>query len=332
MQADKNDAEEGPPALLAVVGATASGKTALAVELCLALGTGSGPARGVIGEVVSLDSMLVYRDLDLGTAKPGHAERRGVRHHLIDHVEPSERYDVARYVADATAVEADCRAREVQPVFCGGTAFYLQALLFGLPSGPEVDRQLRTRLNAEYERLGAEAAHASLAGVDPALAARVHPNDKKRVVRGLEVFTQTGLPLSANEASWLPEAQRRPARLVLLESDTDELDARIAARTRAMFAAGWPDEAARLGDQLGATAAAALGYREALAVARGELALEAAIEQVTRATRQFARRQRTWLRRFQALGLARVFPAPSTTEDLERMAPEVLEYWFGASD
>lgn len=328
MQAGENEEAAGRETLRAVVGATASGKTALAVELCLALERGSAARQDLIGEVVSMDSMLVYRGLDLGTAKPSLEERRGVPHHLIDHVDPAARYDVASYSGDAAAVEEDCRARGVQPIYCGGTAFYLQALLFGLSHGPDVDQALRAALNERYDQDGAEVSHAKLVRVDPVLAARVHPNDKKRVVRGLEVFEQTGRPLSATETSWKPEDRSRPAQLVLLESEPEELDARIEARTRAMFAAGWPDEAARLWEQLGPTARAALGYREALAVSRGELELEAAIERVTLATRQFARRQRTWLRRFQALGCVRSFPAPQTTEDLERLALEVLDTWF----
>jgi tRNA dimethylallyltransferase len=318
------ETESGTPAgspLLGVIGATASGKTALAVELCRRL-----VDHNLIGEVVSLDSMLVYRGLDVGTAKPDMGERQGVPHHLIDHVDPGGRYDVASYVADAAAAEVDCRGRGVQPLFCGGTAFYLQALLFGLPDSPPVDEALRERLNRAYDDGGPEASHAALVRVDPELAARVHPNDKKRVVRGLEVFEQTGHALSARERSWSPADQLRPARLVLLESAVDELDERIRARTRAMFDAGWPEEAASLWDTLGKTARAALGYADARAVALGELEREVAIERIALATRRFARRQRTWLRRFEGLGIVRAFDAPRTHEDLERIASEALGY------
>jgi len=311
------------PALFGVIGATASGKTALAVELCRQLGS-----HNMIGEVVSLDSMLVYRGLDVGTAKPTLEERRGVTHHLIDHLEPGASYDVASYVADAKRAETVCRERGATPIYCGGTAFYLQALLFGLPDSPPVDQELRERLNARYDQLGPEASHAELVAVDAALATRVHPNDKKRVVRGLEVFQQTGQPLSESEQSWAPESQLRPAKLVLLESSVERLDERIRARTRAMFEAGWPEEAARTWDSLGKTARAALGYRDARAVALGDLDREEGIERIAIATRRFARRQRTWLRRFATLLGVRSFPAPETAEDLERIAPEVLSRWF----
>ncbi len=180
---DRNEQEP----LLAVIGPTASGKTALAVELCLA-----AARTGTPWEVLSVDSMLVYRGLDIGTAKPDEAERRGVPHHLIDLVEPDVRFDVTAYLTAAEAAEADCRARNVLPLFAGGTAFYLKALLSGLFEGPPVDLDLRARLEAEYEAEGPAACFARLEAADPDLAARLHPNDKKRVVRGLEAFEQTG--------------------------------------------------------------------------------------------------------------------------------------------
>ena len=321
MQQTESETSAG---LVGVVGATASGKTALGVALAQLMG-----ARfGVVGEVVSMDSMLVYRGLDVGTAKPTLEERAGVRHHLIDAVEPEERFDVASFTAQSALAEAAAQSRGAQVLYCGGTAFYLQALLFGLPESPPVDLALRERLLAEYEAKDAAQAHARLAAVDPVIAARLHPNDKKRVVRGLEVFHQTGEPASAREISWAPEALRRRARLVLLEPDLDDLDARILARTRAMFVAGWPAEALAIEPRLGPTAKGVLGYREAAAAGRGELTPDQAIECIALATRQFARRQRTWLRRFQTLGLIRAYPAPQTQADLERIASEVLLDWF----
>jgi len=301
--------------LLAVVGPTASGKTALAVELCL-----EAARTGTPWEVLSMDSMLVYRGLDIGTAKPDAEERRGVPHHLIDIAEPEERFDVTGWLGAAEAAEADCRARGVAPLFAGGTAFYLKALLSGLLEGPPVDLELRARLEAEYDVEGPEATFARLAEADPDLAARLHPNDRKRVVRGLEVLEQTGEPLSRLQEQW--SADPRPARLVGLDPGVEGLDERILARTRAMFAAGWPAEAAALRDRLGPTAIAALGYDLVLSFVDGELTREEAIAQVALRTRQFARRQRTWLKRFDL----RWWPAPETTEDLERMAPEVLEF------
>lgn len=313
--------EDSQAPLLAVIGPTASGKTALAVELCRA-----AQGQGLPWEVVSLDSMLVYRGLDIGTAKPGAEERGGVPHHLVDVVEPTERFDVQAYLAAAGEAEADCAARGVQPLYAGGTAFYLKALLAGLFEGPPVDLVLRAELETEYDVDGPEATHARLVAGDPTLAERLHPNDKKRVVRGLEVLAQTGTPLSTLQAQW--SGPERPSRLVGLETATEGLDERILARTRAMFAAGWAQEAAalRAGPGLGKTARAALGYAEVLAFVDGELTEEQAIAAVALKTRQFARRQRTWLRRFEGI---RWWPAPTNDEDLGRMAPEVLEWLLG---
>lgn len=322
----KQPIERSAEPILGVIGPTASGKTALGVELATRLGA----VHGVVGEVVSLDSMLVYRGLDIGTAKPTVAERRGVRHHVIDVVEPEESFDVASYLEQHAQAVAAAQARGAEPLVVGGTAFYLQALVFGLPEQPPVDAELRARLLAEYDAEGPAATHARLAAVDPALAARLHPNDKKRVVRGLEVFAQTGAPASSREAAWDRAAITRPVRLARLEPDPETLDARIRARTEAMFAAGWPAEAAALEPRLGPTARGVLGYREAAAAARGELSEVDAIERIAQLTRQFARRQRTWLRRFDKLGLVRAFPAPQTHEDLERCASEVLAYWSEA--
>ncbi|MDF1798600.1 MAG: tRNA (adenosine(37)-N6)-dimethylallyltransferase MiaA [Planctomycetota bacterium] len=313
--------EDSQAPLLAVIGPTASGKTALAVELCR-----TARDRGLSWEVLSLDSMLVYRGLDIGTAKPCAGERGGIAHHLIDLVDPTERFDVQAYLAEASAAEADCTARGVQPLYAGGTAFYLKALLSGLFEGPPVDLALRAELEAEYDAAGPTATHARLVAGDPVLAERLHPNDKKRVVRGLEVLAQVGTPLSTLQAQWTGPA--RPSRLVGLESPTSGLDERILARTRTMFAAGWPEEAAtlRAGPGLGKTAEAALGYAEVLAFVDGELSEEEAIAAVALKTRQFARRQRTWLRRFEGI---RWWPAATNAEDLGRMAPEVLEWLLG---
>lgn len=321
MDTQSTDTDETP--LVGVIGTTASGKTALGVELAERLEA----AEGVCGEVVSLDSMLVYRGLDIGTAKPTEAEQRGVLHHAIDVVEPETAFDVKAYVDVHRRAEAVARGRGATPLVVGGTAFYLQALVFGLPDQPPVDAALRAELLAAYDADGPERTHARLQEVDPELAARLHPNDKKRVVRGLEVHAQTGEPASAREVRWDPAAVRRPVRLALLEPDPDELDARILARTRAMFAAGWLEEAAEVEPRLGPTARGVLGYREAAAAFHGEVDEGQAIERIAQLTRQFARRQRTWLRRFAKLGLVRAFDAPRTQEDLERIAPEVLAYW-----
>ena len=289
--------EEGRPSapetpLRAVVGATASGKTAVALEICKRTGA----------EVLSLDSMLVYRGLDVGTAKPSAEERAAVPHHLIDLVEPDVRYDVTRYLRDARAAEAE--VGDAAALFVGGTGFYLKALTHGLFDGPEVDPELRAELERRAEEIGAAALHAELAAVDPEAAERIHANDVRRVVRGLEVWRQTGRPLSDWQREWRAAAGEeragRPRILIGLEPDPDELELRIAERTEAMLDAGWVEEAVRVREHpgFGPTAVQALGYREVLRHADGELTRRECADEIRLRTRQFARRQRTWFRNF----------------------------------
>lgn len=295
-----------------LAGPTASGKTA--VSLCVAERLGL--------ELCSMDSMLVYRGMDVGTAKPTPAERARVAHHGIDLVEPSERFGVQDWLAAAEAAEAaEARARS-RLLFVGGTAFYLKALVAGLFAGPDPDPALRAELERAFDERGAAALHADLAAVDPHSAARLHAHDKKRVVRALEVFRQTGRPLSAWQTQWAG-APARPLRLVVLALAPQALAARIEARTRVLFDSGWEAEVRGLSARggLGPTAAQALGYEEVERLVRGELTRAAALEAVTAATRRFARKQRTWLRSFaERVEVA----APHDGADTERAAEEVL--------
>lgn len=272
-----------------LVGPTAAGKSALALELAERAGA----------EILSLDSMLVYRGLDVGTAKPTAAERSRVPHHLLDLVEPSQRFTVQDYVAATRAALAEVEARGARAFFVGGTGLYLKVLTSGLFEGPAVDPELRRRLEARYDELGPRAAHGELLRVDPRSGARLHPNDKKRVVRALEVFEQTGRPLSEWQREWGAASSRRH-RIVGLDLPVPELDRRIEARTHAMLDAGWPEEARRVRDRpgFGPTAAQALGYAEVLELVDGRIDRQECARRIALATRQFARRQRTWFRRF----------------------------------
>lgn len=290
----ESNAPDGP--LLFLVGPTAVGKTAFALELAEELGA----------EIVSLDSMQVYRRMDVGTAKPSAEERARVPHACLDLVEPSERYDVSRYLADAHAARAAARARGRRALFVGGTGLYLRALSQGLFGGPDVDPVLRAELEARARAEGSAALHAELAPLDPLAAARIHPNDAKRVVRALEVLRQSGRTLSDWQREWGwhgAPAHARALRLVGLELPAEEHARRIRARVRAMFAAGWVEEARAIRDScgFGPSAIQALGYREVLAVADGALALAACEERVLQLTRRFVRRQRTWFRSFPAI-------------------------------
>jgi tRNA dimethylallyltransferase len=282
----------GPQILRFLIGPTAVGKTAAALALAARSGC----------ELVSLDSMQVYRGMDVGTAKPSAAERVRVRHHMLDLAGPEERFDVQRYLRELEPVAADLERRGARALFVGGTGFYLKVLTHGLFEGPSVDLALRERLEQRYAREGAEPLHAELARVDPASAARIHARDRKRVLRGLEVFEQTGRSLSdwQREWGWHGRASApRPVRIAGLDGPMPELERRIGARTRAMLDAGWVEEARaiRAGPGFGPTAIQALGYRDVLELADGALAREACEERIVRATRQFARRQRTWWRK-----------------------------------
>ncbi len=287
---DSNDPLRGH-LLRAVVGPTAVGKSALALEL----------AERSDCEIVALDSMQVYRGMDVGTAKPTAAERARVRHHMLDLVSPNERYDVQRYMRDVGLVLDDIHARGKRALFVGGTGFYLKVLTSGLFDGPDVDLELRARLMRRVDAEGLTVLHMELAGVDPESAARIHPNDTKRVVRGLEVYMQTGATLSSQRTQWGETPGTSKRCIVGLTTATDALDRRIHERTAAMMSAGWPDEAARIqgASGFGSTAVQALGYAEALALHDGCLRFEEAVEITWRATRQFARKQRTWYRKFE---------------------------------
>jgi tRNA dimethylallyltransferase len=302
----------GPPGepLLALVGSTASGKTEFALELAPRLGA----------EIVSLDSMLVYRGMDIGTAKPTDAQRAAVPTHLLDRVEPHESYDVQQYLVDVQLVLAELRARGRRALFVGGTGFYLQCLTRGLFQGPPPDRALRAALEQRYASEGAAALHRELAALDPAAAARIHPHDRKRLVRALEVPAQTGRTLTAWQGQW--NLAPRPRRIVGLEPDPDRLARRIEGRTAQMLAAGWIDEVRRIegGGGFGPTAAAALGYGEVRAHLRGELARHELEPAITARTRQFARTQRTWWRRFDDL------------TSVDPQAPQAIERALGALD
>ncbi len=280
------------PALRVIVGPTASGKSELALRVAERAGA----------EIVSLDSMQVYRGMDIGTAKPDAAERARVPHHMLDLVAPTERYGVHAWLRDLEPVLADLRARGRRALFVGGTGLYLKALAGGFFEGPEHDPALRALLERRAAELGGAALHAELSAVDPPSAARLHPNDHKRVVRALEVHAQTGRPLSYWQTQW-KQAPARALRIVGLERDVPDLDRRIRQRTRALLVAGWPEEAARIRatSGFGTTAAQALGYAQALELFDGRLDLDAAVEAIVLATRQFARRQRTWYRKFPAI-------------------------------
>jgi len=283
------------PALkwLGLAGPTASGKTALALAL----------ARRWPVEIVSVDSALVYRGMDIGTAKPGAAERAAAPHHLLDIVEPAQSYSAAQFVADARRLIAEIRARGRWPLLVGGTMMYFKALVDGIDAMPAADPAIRAALDAEAAAQGWPALHAQLAQVDPVTAARLAPNDSQRIQRALEVFRASGAPLSALHLRARREAPPADGALLSLEPASRAwLHARIAQRFDAMLQAGFLDEVRRLradpGLHLDLPSMRCVGYRQAWEAldAADPPDVAALRERGIAATRQLAKRQITWLR------------------------------------
>jgi tRNA dimethylallyltransferase len=283
--------KEAPPRWIGLAGPTAAGKTAVAFAAARA---------GLAIEVVSVDSALVYRGMDIGSAKPSAGERAELPHHLLDLLDPSEAYSAARFVADAQVAIADIRARGKLPLLVGGTMLYFKALSEGLDAIPAAVPGLRAQLDAEAADRGWPALHAELARVDPATAARLAPGDAQRIQRALEVFRSTGRPLSSYFSQREQPAQ--PAALIALEpASRGWLHARIAQRFDTMLADGFIDEVrslrARADLHAGLPSMRAVGYRQAwAALEAGDLS--GLRERAIAATRQLAKRQLTWLRGF----------------------------------
>ena len=299
------------PPILVILGPTASGKTDVALAVARAAGA----------EIVSVDSMQVYRGMDVGTAKASPAERAEVRHHLVDVVGPNEPFTVARFVELADGVIADAASRKMPLVATGGTPLYYKALFEGLFEGPTGDDATRQRLRA----LPNDELFRRLSQVDPAAAGRIHTNDQKRLVRALEVHELTGRPISSFQTHWTSGERRHAALWVGLDWDRDALSRRINARVKYMMAAGWLDEVRRLlatYPSLSHTAAEATGYRELIEHLSGKLTLEEATEQIKIATRQLARRQMKWFRRFRDVTWLKGDAPP------EQLAEQVLSRWL----
>jgi tRNA dimethylallyltransferase len=305
-----------PPAIL-LMGPTASGKTGVAVEL----------AQRLPCDIVSVDSALVYRDMDIGTAKPDAATQASAPHRLIDLIDPTESYSAARFRDDALAAMAEITARGRIPLLAGGTMLYFKALREGLNALPEADPAVRAELDARGSAKGWPALHAELAEVDPETAARLKPNDSQRIQRALEVYRLTGRPMGeilrqGNEGT-LPY---RVIPLALVPSDRAVLHRRIAERFDAMLAQGFIDEVeglrARYELNLNLPSMRCVGYRQAWQYLDGEFGRDELREKGIAATRQLAKRQLTWLR---SMGDLRVFDCLSSD-----LAGQVLGYLQGA--
>jgi len=296
--------------MLVIFGPTASGKSDLAMRV----------ARQTGAQILSVDSMQVYRHLDIGTAKPSAAEQREVLHHLIDVVEPVEEFTVARFVELADATIASATARGVPLVLTGGTPLYYKSLFEGLFAGPGADQALRDRLRA----LPADALHQQLREIDPTAAARLHPNDAKRLIRAIEVFELTGRSITSWQQEWGEGVRRHEAIFVGLQWEKQSLNRRINARVKGMLTAGWLDETRSLLDRFGClskTAGEATGYCELISHLRGPLTLDEATELIKIGTRQLARRQMKWFRRFSLVTWL------DGSRDVEDLAQETIALW-----
>lgn len=275
------------PDLIVIIGPTASGKSDLAMEL----------ARRSGGEILSVDSMQVYRGMDIGTAKPTAEEKAEVRHHLTDVAEPTEVFTVARFVEMADAIIADARGRGVRLIATGGTPLYYKALFEGLFEGPPADDAVRARLSGE----SGESLHRRLAEVDAEAAGRIHANDTRRLIRALEVYEITGKPISSFQTDWAAPVQRHEAKWIGLSWEKEAINRRINARVKRMIEAGWVEETRELLRKYGTlskTAAEATGYAEIIAHLEGRMTLDEAVEEIKISTRQLARKQMKWFRRW----------------------------------
>lgn len=287
---------ENKSRIIVVTGPTASGKTGFSVALAKRIG----------GEIVNADSMLVYRGLDIGTAKPTIAERGGVPHHLIDIVDIDESYHVGRFREDATRAIGEIAARGAVPIVVGGTALYIKVLLEGLAEGPGRDEEIRAGLDARWEAGEKAGLMAELASVDPEAAAKLHANDRTRVIRALEIFLATGQKASqARAAHGFSERPFHSLRLGL-ELPRSELYGRINARVDEMMAGGLADEVRNILDRSYPPTLQplkAIGYAQLCRYHAGGEPLDALVEEIKQATRHFARRQLTWMRKFDLVWL-----------------------------
>lgn len=277
-----------PSGVLVITGPTATGKTGLGVQL----------ARRLNGEVVSADSMQIYKGMDIGTATPNESEKAGVKHHMLDIIEPWEEYSVSRYVEDASRCVDDILSRGRLPVIVGGTGLYIDSLLSGR-SFMGGDAALREEFSRRYDEEGGAALLRELQGVDPESAARLHINDKKRIVRALEVFFATGKSITRhNEETKAATPRYNYCKIALNYSERSRLYERINLRVDEMMAQGLLDEVRRLiesGVKEDSTAMQAIGYKEAVLALRGEISEKEAAEDIKQASRRYAKRQLSWL-------------------------------------
>ena len=296
-----------------LTGATASGKTQVSLEMAQLLNA----------EIISLDSMAIYRGMDIGTAKPVLADQQRVAHHMLDIVDPTEAFSVSQYRERAMGLVQQIFDSGKQVIFVGGTALYLKALLRGMFEGPPADWDFRKEVEQELEEMGGQFLHQRLEMIDPVSAANLHPNDHRRLIRALEVFKTTGKPISHWQMQFSEGREADECRVFTLRHARPILHERIESRVASMFEAGLLDEVRGLLDKhgtLGQTAAQAVGYREAIDHLEERMPLDETIEKVRVRTRRFARHQETW---FRGLSECRMIDLP-TEFDSDRIAEQLV--------
>jgi len=303
--------------MILILGVTASGKSRLAFELASTIGA----------EIISIDSMKVYRRMDIGTAKPSATRRRQIRYHLIDVVEPSEPFSVDRFLKLTENAIKQISSAQKPVVAVGGTAMYIKAMLYGIFEGPGTNDRIRKKLRSQIDVQGLADLHKKLAEADPDAAQRIHPNDARRIVRALEVFELTGKPISSFQQQFDAENTLRDFKIIGLRRDKADTGTRINQRVKRMLENGFADEVkALLADDkpLSKQAASAIGYAEIIDHLNGNLPFEEAVEKIKINTRRFAKAQRTWFKTFKNVNWLDIAEDESS-EDILSGTMELLE-------
>lgn len=302
--------------MVLVLGVTASGKARLGFEL----------AQSMDGEIISVDSMKVYRRMDIGTAKASKEAQQQVRHHLIDVVEPSESFSVGLFLEKAQAAIEDIRSRGKTVVAVGGTALYIKALLYGLFEGPGSDEGIRAELRAQAQREGTVRLHEALQRIDPEAASRIDRNDAKRIIRALEVYQLTGRPISTFQKQFDAEKPVHDWTLLGLRREKAEESRRMNARVKKMIDQGLVEEIKALlaeDKPLSRQARCAIGYAEIIEHLQGRINLEDAVEEIKKNTRRLAKGQRTWFKTFKGVRWIDVGPEEAAESVIERAKKEL---------
>jgi tRNA dimethylallyltransferase len=297
--------------MILILGVTSSGKGRLAFDLAESLGA----------EIISIDSMKVYRRMDIGTAKPPEQARRRIKYHLIDIVEPSESFSVGAFREAALGAMEQIKGRGKEIIAVGGTALYIKALLYGLFEGPGTDKQIRVELQERAQAQGLAELYQELTEIDPVAAERINPNDSKRIIRALEVYRITGKPISSLQRQWNSSEAIDDWTIIGLRREKAEESRRINSRVKNMIADGLVDEVKGLLAEekpLSEQARCAIGYAEIIEYLNGQVELEDAIELIKKNTRRLAKNQRTWFKTFKNVHWLDIGPDEAAEEILSR--------------